>query len=378
MRHLKVGAGLWVATMYYTSSALGAEIKTSGNVEFNFDPILTTEDKTPSSKTTVTESKHEFGGRGWLSFSSRKDLGSYYALGRTAVTLDTAGNAAADEAIAQFGTKSWNLTLGSFGGQGAFNGGPDIILVDAPNGPGSYAGDAAVGRGFAFNFMASGLTAQLYLAPKMDTIATGSDSESMHKWIGIRPAIKYSAGPVSVAFAFETVSKEAVSKTEVDGTETVPGDNAYSMDMTGYAINVGANVGPVTAGVSIASKEDEEKNYLSVTDATTDPVTTARMDMTTKVTTTAVFASMDLGGSNLAVGARMTSQEVESGASTGSTKTIVESSHNQYYVSYDLPLPVEGSAIKFGFSTATAEQGKDDAKVEGSATGFRIRYFYSF
>ena len=373
MRQVKVSRAFTALAVMFSSSAFGGSLdgKLSGNVEIDFDPVMTTEtikDPEGTGKTTTSTTEMHTSGEAKIIASGRKTAGNYFGLGRAVIEAGIDGSLAADEVIGQFGTKMWDIKLGRFEGDGSYNDGPDIHLVDAPNGVSAYEGnDASEGNiGTAFNLNV-GPQIQLYMP-------SHSGEETTVK--GFRPRIRYNIANIGLQLAYESLSEELVSTSKVNGVKSPM--KTPSLVTTGYSLSVSFDFGKVSGGLSHAGREKVSKKALIKDD---DGKITGNSDdtVTNTTATNVVFVNMGVGSDSIALGAVMTAHTDETKPMAGN-KSTTDYTHNQYYLSYVKNLSVEGAAVKFGLTMADADKKVkgDSTKYSSTAMGFRIRYYYSF
>lgn len=125
----------------------------------------------------------------------------------------------------------------------------------------------------------------------------------------------------------------------------------------GFGARVKAAFGIATLGI----------NFASGTEGGTD---TAGGDLDDQTTNSlGGYCDLALGKGMLTMGGSFTTLELDSDDYT--------QEHNQYYVAYAHPLPVDSATIKFAVSQASASN--DDPAIEDSdALAFKVRLNYNF
>jgi hypothetical protein len=262
-----------------------------------------------------------------------------YAAGKGQALLKTDGTAAVDDAWLELGTSSFSVKLGRFEAEGLFAKGEDVFVIEAPGGPGTVETNKSRGRtnaGAAIKFSPSET-----MAIEIATALGGADDyqETAVNQVGFRPALILSAGALSASVG-------------ADYYMLMPQDSDLDTEYT--ALGAGGKLefslsDTITLGGAFGYLDEEGK------DAAGDTV---------EEETTMSFSgylTMAMGDSTLGVGAMMTMRDE------------ADDSHLQGFVSYAMPLPVEGATVKFCPSFASYSNGEDT-----SAFGGRVRFEYDF
>jgi spore maturation protein CgeB len=144
-----------------------------------------------------------------------------------------------------------------------------------------------------------------------------------------------------------------------DMLDITPQNDNLQADISkmGFGARVKAAFNIVTLGIS----------YANGTEGGTKVDGTDKDDQTTN--TMSGYCDLALGEGVLTLAGLFTTLEKDSDDYT--------QEHNQFFVSYAHPLPIDGATIKFGVSQASASN--DDPGIEDSeALGFKVRLNYNF
>jgi hypothetical protein len=242
----------------------------------------------------------------------------------------------------QIGNPSFSLKVGHFENEGLFSKGQDIYV--AGTGAADWyevnkaRGRAPDGMGVVFN-LGENMT--------LDTKLSYDNDGSMNQ-LGVRPVLILSAGALNIKAGGEYLMMSPFDS-DSDDEET----------WFGAGVDVSIAMGNITIGGSGTYGKNE------VTTVTVDDTTGESMTVDAEETymSDTVYLKLAMGDSTLGLGAGYTMEDES------------EANEMYAYVSYDMPLPVEGAAVKFGASFASGDDGADG---EPTAYGARVRFFYGF
>lgn len=344
MKALRILLAVAFAVMMVSSAAL-AELNIGANVEINTDFKTSTEEKTVAGGSDTDMTEFSQGGRVKVTFSEKTEMDSgMYAGVEGSIEINDDGSFGTGDNYFQLGSAGWVLKAGRVEGEGLFGKGQDIYIVGAPGAPGRYEANKSRGRdniGALVAFMPSDA-----LKVEVDVMYSNSGDNNI---MGARPLVKFSASGLTV-------------KAGVDYYMETPKDSDAKGEVTklGFGGNAEYGMGAITLGASAAMLKDGGK------DADDNDLDEAQ--------TLSVFgyAKMAMGAGTLGVGGGMTQLKYD--------KADTEKSMVEAYVSFDAPLPVDGAAIKFGASYATAKLEKQVGALDqdNSAFGGRVRLWYEF
>jgi hypothetical protein len=265
--------------------------------------------------------------------------------------LQTDGTAAVDDAWLEIGTSSFSAKIGRFEAEGLFSMGEDIYVIDAPGGPDAVETNKSRGRtnaGAAVRFSPSetmaieiatvlGDVSETYLV--VDAFGDVEVVEVDMNQVGFRPVLILTAGALTV-------------KAGADYYMLMPDDSDNDAEYT--ALGAGADLAfnlsdTVTLGGSFGYLDEDAKDSAGETFGEETTMSFSG------------YLTMNMGDNILGVGAKMTMRDE------------ADDSHMQGYVSYQMPLPVEGAWVKFCPSFASYSNSEDT-----TAFGGRVRFEYDF
>jgi hypothetical protein len=276
------------------------------------------------------------------------------------------GDASVDDAWGKIGTSKFDVQLGRFEAWDMFPKSNDMLIVDAPGGPGRYEANYARGRidsagQFAVHVLpndAFGLEVGLVYGQDSEdldfTTESGADDPGAVgvNVVGVRPVISSKFGPVEFG-----VGADMVNITKQDG------DGEGDISKVGFGAKVKATFNIVTIGINYASGTVSKTFYDVYTSETED-----QPDETTN--SLGSYVDLALGDGVLTLAGFMTNWESDDSAE-------YDQDHMQYFIAYAHPLPFEGAAIKFAVSQASASD--DDPSVgDSDALAFKVRLQYDF
>jgi hypothetical protein len=275
-----------------------------------------------------------------LNSKTENEDGMFFS-GHGSAEIKIGGDVAAKDAYIKLGTAGWNLRVGAYEAEGLFAKGEDVYIANA-GGPGTVETKKSRGRtagGIGLQF-----TASESMTVELNTVVGSTDDyqDTAVNQLGFRPAIIMKAGAVSLSAG-------------VDYYMLMPKDSDSDVEYT--ALGAG---GKLEFALSDAIKLGGAFGYEDVEGKDTAG-DTAEEETTMSFSG---YVKMGMGDNTLGAGAVM------------SMRDKADDSQISGYVSYIMPLPVEGAKVKFGgsFSSYSAPSGGDDA----TAFGGRVRFNYDF
>lgn len=334
-----IAAGIFATALF--CSPVQAEIGLSGDLEI--DTSYTTTSTDPSTDTTQYDSS----GRIKVVPSARTEVGNLYmeAVAQIlAKTDNTDGNGVqVDDVYGKIGTSAFDIQIGRYEGWNLYDESNDMLIVDAPTGAARYKANYSRGRMDGAGQLALHAFASDAFGFEGGFIYGQEGSDNL---FGVRPVFDVRAGN------FEFLAG-------VDYLSFTPQDDSVLSETTkiGYGARVKAVFGIATFDINYASGTVEE----------TDTAGVDQPDETTN--SLGGYCDLALGKGVLTMGGSFTTWEEDN--------NTYEQEHTQYYVAYAHPLPIDGAAIKFAISQASASN--DDPAIEDSdALGFKVRLNYNF
>lgn len=334
-----------------------AGVDWSGDVEVNTDLAG------HSNGSDTTEMS--MGGRVEVTAASKKENeDGMFVAGQGQIEIGIDGSPATADAWGQIGTPSFSFKLGYFEAEGLYSKGEDIYIAEA-GGPGRYEANAALGRdsgGMALDFNVSdNMMIQIaaiygnetqsgdYIEAEGTVVAADGSEWTLYDWesysvpankIGFRPLVKFSNETVTAKVGFDYLMLTP-QDSDADGESTT----------MGFGADLSASFGNMTVGVSAASKTDDGESWIDGSSGEEVQTTNA-----------SAYLTMAMGDNTLGFGGGYTTEDSN------------DNTEMYGFASYAMPLPVEGAALKFGASFASAEVGDH----EPTAFGFRVRLNYDF
>jgi hypothetical protein len=370
-----ITAGIFVIALF--CSPVQAEISFSGDLEI--DTSYTTTSTDPSTDTT----QYDSGGRIKVVPAARTEAGNLYmeAVAQILAKTDNTDGSGVqiDDAYGKIGTSVFDIQIGRFEAWNLFDESNDMLIVDAPTGPGRYKANYARGRidsagqlalhvfsGDAFGFEAGFVYGQDDVALGYQEYINYTDAGGLPVWAGT------SVDTASNMIGFRPVVNAKFGNFEFSGgfdlLKTTPQDDDLDAEITktGYGARIKAVLGMATLGI----------NYASGTVETTAPQydgtgnLTGHADQPDETTDSyGGYCDLALGDGVLTLAAVFTNWEADNNP--------FEQEHNQYYAAYAHPLPIEGATIKFAVSSATADD-EDPSAGDSDALAFKVRLNYNF
>jgi hypothetical protein len=316
------------APQAFAEMSIGANVETNTTFESASNGSDTTTYTNDGRVEVVIEAKTE------------NDDGMYVA-GKGCFEVKVGGGLGECDVWFQIGNPSFGLKVGHFEAEGLFSKGQDIYVA----GTGAsqwYEVNKARGRGP--NGM--GLTMNMGDTMTLDT-KLSYDNNGSRNQLGVRPVLILTAGSLKIKAGGEYLLEKPFDSDSDDETTWF-----------GAGVDVELNMGSITLGGSGTYGKWEDTTV--VVDDTTG--TSSTVDSEETIMSDTVYAKVAMGDSTLGLGAGYTMED--------------EADTNELfaYVSYDMPLPVDGAAVKFGASFAQGDDGVD----EPTAFGARVRFWYGF
>jgi len=264
-----------------------------------------------------------------------------FAGGKGCFEVQVNGGIGVCDVVFMLGNPSFTLKVGRYEDEGLFSKGQDIYVA----GTGAsqwYEANKVRGRdvdalGVIFN-MGENMTFGTRL---------GYDNDNDLNELGVRPYIIVSSGALKIKAGGEYLIMKPFD-TDADDEET----------WFGGAVDISMNLGNITIGGTATYGKNE------VTTVVVDDMTGASstVDSEETVMSDTIYATIAMGDNSLGLGAGYTMED--------------EADTNEMFgfVSYAMPLPVDGAAVKFGASFASGDDGVD----EPTAFGARVRFWYEF
>jgi hypothetical protein len=344
-----------IAVLFLFGATVHADISLNGELRVDTSYTANSQDNPGSSSTDNTV--YDQTGRVKLIPSIRKEAGTLYLEAKAEMMANQDGDATVDDAWGKIGTSSFDVQLGRFEAWDLFPKSNDMLIVDAPGGPGRYEANSARGRidsagQFALHaFAGEAFGMELGLVYGQDGSYGINDSTSLDaNLLGVRPVINAKFGNFEFAAGADMLS--ATSKDD----SPAAGDD-HEQTKTGFGAKAKAVFGIATMGFNYASGTVEN--------------TVASVDQPDETTNSlGAYVDLAVGDGVLTFAGFMTNWESDNPAE-------YDEEHTQYFIAYSNPLPFEGASINFAVSQASASD--DDPTVgDSDALGFKVRLQYDF
>jgi hypothetical protein len=264
-----------------------------------------------------------------------------FAAGKGCFEVQVNGGMGVCDVKFELGNPSFTLMVGRYEDEGLFSKGEDVYVA----GTGAsqwYEANKVRGRDVDALGVKFGLGENMTFITRL-----GYDNDGSMNELGIRPLIMMSAGSLSLKAGGEYLLKTPFD-TDADDEET----------WVGGAVDISVSMGNIKIGGSATYGKNE------VTEVVVDDVTgtSSTVDSEETIMSDTVYVTLAMGDNTLGLGAGYTMED--------------EADTNEMYgfVSYAMPLPVEGAKVKFGASFASGDDGAD----EPTAFGARLRFNYDF
>lgn len=339
-------AMICIFMLFLICTPVQADVSLSGDLEI--DTSYTANSTDPDTDETVYDSS----GRIKVIPAARTESGNLYFEAIAQILAKTDGTAGTDDVYGKVGTSVFDVQIGRWEAWNLYDESNDMLIVDAPTGAARYKANYARGRidsagQIALHVLPSdafGLEVGFVYGQDDENLGYGADTDV--NLVGVRPVILTKFGPAEFSAGLEMVT-------------ITPQDDSLEADISklGFGARIKATFGIATLGI----------NYASGTEGGTDTAGNDLDDQTTN--SIGGFCDLALGTGVLTIGGSLTTKEDDGDDYT--------QEHNQYYVAYALPLPIDGATIKFAVSSASASN--DDPAIEDSdASAFKVRLNYNF
>jgi hypothetical protein len=349
-----------IAVIFLFGATVHAELSLNG--ELRVDTRYETTSQDSSTDKTIQNQKGHFK----LIPSIRTETGNLYMESKAQLLVKQDGTVAIEDAYGKIGTSKFDVQLGRFQGYKLFNKSNDMYISAAPGGPGRY--EAAYARGrfdsagqlalHAYPSDALGMELGLVYGQDGEDLGQTGDEDAVNVF-GVRPVISSKLGPAEFA-----VGAEMLNYTPQDS------DGEGDISKVGYGAKARAVFGIATLGINYASGTVSKTYYDTVVtdDGDSQAVAEDQPDETTN--TLGAYCDLAIGEGVLSLAAFLTDWETDDSSDYDKT-------HNQYFIAYAHPLPIEGAVIKMAVSQASATD--DDPSVgDSDAMGFKVRVQYNF
>jgi hypothetical protein len=327
-------------------SPVQADVSLSGDLEI--DTAYTAKSTDPD----TDETEYDLGGRIKVIPAARTESGNLYMEAVAQILAKTDGTTAMDDAYGKIGSSIFDVQIGRYEAWNLQDESNDMLIAEAPTGAARYEANYARGRidsagQLALHVLPSdtfGLEVGFVYGQDSEDLGYGADTDV--NVVGARPVILTRFGPVEFSAG-------------ADMMNITPQDDSLEADISklGFGARVKATISIATLGI----------NYASATEGGTDTTGNDLDDQTTN--SMGGYCDLALGKGVLTMAGFFTTLEKDSDDYT--------QEHNQYYVAYAHPLPIDGATIKFAVSQASASN--DDPAIEDSdALAFKVRLNYNF
>ena len=176
------------AALCATAVAAHADVTFDANLEL--DTTYTNKVDAPASN--ARDSDLSLGGRVEVNAGAKATNGDAFVAGRASLLLKKDGDTGVDDMWVQFGNKSMDVKLGRFEAMDLFPLGKDVVVEEA--GYGAYKANALRGR-FGSDSVHGALGINAGSAVRIELGVVYSKDAGQVR--GARPALTYTAGPVS-------------------------------------------------------------------------------------------------------------------------------------------------------------------------------------
>jgi hypothetical protein len=345
-----VATSIFALSIFF--SPVQADITLSGDLEIDTSYTSTTDKDADNDLATdadpTDETIYDLSGRIKVAPAVRKEAGNLFMEVKAEVLAKTDGTTAIDDAWGKLGTSVFDIQIGRYEGWSLFDKSNDMLIAEAPNGDDNrtavrYEANYARGRIDNAGQLALHVLPSSAFGLELGFVYGNDDADN--NVIGIRPVINLKFGPMEIGIG-------------ADMLNTTPKNDATENSDTskrGFGAKVKATAGPMILGINYASGTEEN-------DATPDS------DQTTQ--SMGGYCDLALGEGVLTLAAFLTNWEEDNYA--------FDKTHNQYFIAYAHPLPIDGASIKFAVSQATATEETSGADIENDALSFKVRLYYSF
>ncbi|MCU0956595.1 MAG: carbohydrate porin [Hydrogenophaga sp.] len=225
--------------MAAAAAACAAAFAAHADVAFdaNLELDTTYTNKVDAPARNARESDLSLGGRVEVNAGAKATNGDAFVAGRASLLIKKDGDTGVDDLWVQFGNKAMDIKLGRFEAMDLFPLGKDVVVEEA--GYSAYKANALRGR-FGRDTVHGALGINAGSAVRVELgLVYSKDAGTVR---GARPALTYTAGPLSLRAGLESVK-------QVDGGDTETGVG-FSV---GYALNSDSRI-----NLNLAKKEDDK------------------------------------------------------------------------------------------------------------------------
>jgi hypothetical protein len=233
---------LTLASVLACASYAQAAVSFDANLELD----TTHKNKISAPNTNARAGGIDMGGRVEVNAGAKQANGGAYVTARASLLLQKSGGTATDDMWVQFGNSAADVKLGRFEAMDLFPLGKDTLIADDNGIYTGYRANNLRGRfGSGIFHGALGVNAGSALRFELGLVETKDAGAAK----GIRPAVTFNAGALTVRGGFESVKVNGVS-----GTKTGMGLSA------GFALSKDASV-----NVNYAKKKDDKSIGVNAT-----------------------------------------------------------------------------------------------------------------
>lgn len=313
--------------LFYPISYTLAETTFEGDIEADWDHV-TTSDK-PNE--VVYTFSHKLGGNGTFALLSETTKDDFFAKAKLQTKLNFDGTVAPEDVFMIFGkTDTWDITIGHFEALELFAEGESVVFSVAESGNINKVNDV---RGRA----AGAVMPRIYFGDLSFQINMLT-KEAEHageptNYKGLRPAIEYTSGPLSVALGVESVEEKAQKR---------------GVDYYHHLQNLGVKI-----------KFDKEQYFVGLSLGSRH--VTGDVDETHDNSVGLIAFYKGLGPGNLGFGGFSNNHENKSEKKKITTQV--------QYLSYAMPLLTDKSSLKIGLNNSKAD--------EKTTQNVRLRFTYT-
>lgn len=216
--------------------AAAAQVQAAG-FDANLELDTTHTNSVAATKANARAGGLGMGGRVEVNFAAKTNNADAFVTARASLLLNKTGASSLDDMWVQFGNAAADVKLGRFEAMDLFPLGKDTVVE--LNTYGGYQANSLRGRfGSGVFHGALGLNASSALRVELGLVDTKDAGAAK----GVRPAVTYTAGPMTLRGGFESVKVNGVA-----GTKTGVGVSA------GYAVNK-----DTTVNLNLAKKDDDK------------------------------------------------------------------------------------------------------------------------
>jgi len=237
-----------VAALCASAVAAHAQVAFDANLELD----TTYTNKVDAPNTNARDNDLSMGGRIELNAGAKATNGNAFVAARGSLLLKKDGSTGVDDMWVQAGTSAADVKLGRFEAMDLFPVGKDTVLEYAGYTP--YQANTLRGRKGSDVFHgALGVNAGPGLRFELGLVFSKDVGESK----GVRPAVMYSSGPLTLRAGFESI------KTNANPTATPP---TLATKANGFGVSAGyALAADTNVNLNFAKKEDDKSFGINAT-----------------------------------------------------------------------------------------------------------------